>query len=70
MLAEVVSTSHDYVYSLSVGNDYMSGLTAGNDFSYDYRYGLFAGQKGIARLIAIYHCRIVLSRGQDVRAAS
>jgi hypothetical protein len=32
MLAELVSTGHDYVYSLSVGNDFRSGFTAGNVF--------------------------------------
>jgi hypothetical protein len=70
MLAELVSTGHDYIYSLSVGYDFRSVLTAVNDFSYDYRYVLSTDQDGIVVLIAIYVCVIVLSTGQDVRAAS
>jgi hypothetical protein len=70
LIAELVSTGHDYIYSLSVGFDFRSGLTAGNDFSYGYRYVLSADQDGIAGLIAMNDCGIVLSTGQDVRAAS
>jgi len=70
MLAGLVSTGHDYIYRLLVGYDSMPGLTAGNDFSYDYWYGLSAGQNGVAGLRAIYDCKIVLATGQDIRAGS
>jgi len=68
ILAGQVSTGHDYIYSLLVGYDFRCGLTAGNEFIYDYWYGLSAGQNGVARLRAIYDCKIVLATGQDIRA--